>query len=644
VAESGGGGILVQSGTLNVVDSVIRDNRALFSSTVGTPPPGGGIDNNGSGAVTISGSLIEGNSASGNGGGYADAGKGPLTVSDSFFLNNSVGTNGGGISAGGSTIAITDTTIAGNSAAQEGGGVVLSGTGTARLTDSTLLGNSAYEGGGGISDNQITELIVAGCTVSGNHSIGFNGGGLITHNLGDVTISNSLFRDNTAYEAGGALTATGGTLEISSSRFTGNSAQEGGAIQSSATTFSITASTFDANRAAAAGGVIGISVAPSDSITNCTIVANACGGLGAAPGGAAAVIVFGSGTNTLALTDDTIDNNTGGGVGLLSDTISIRGTIIAGNGTDFAYEAGTLTDLGGNLLGSTTGDGGKFSASTIVGDPKLGPLADNGGPSAGGPSTSQVVATQALLPGSPAFAKGLAVTGLTTDERGFGRAVAPSIGAYQPQYAATATANQVFVENAYEVLFNQTADPAGLAACISFLAKGGSPTALVQILQSGTPYLDIEVAQIYRRYLDRAPSAAETSAVAGFLKAGTTVEQLAAALISSAEFANDYGGGQSDVFVEAAFMTTVGRPPATQAELTAWDGALAAGLSRGTAATLLLTSTEYLADLTTDDFESFFGGEPKPSDIAAFAGAAKVGVSSTARQAIALGSSFAART
>jgi hypothetical protein len=58
-------------------------------------------------------------------------------------------------------------------------------------------------------------------------------------------------------------------------------------------------------------------------------------------------------------------------------------------------------------------------------NPLLGPLADNGGPTQ----------TMALLPGSPAIAAGVAVPGVTTDQRGVPRPQwpAPDIGAFQLQ-------------------------------------------------------------------------------------------------------------------------------------------------------------------------------------------------------------------
>ena len=354
----------------------------------------------------------------------------------------------------------------------------------------------------------------------------------------------------------------------------------------------------------------------------------------------------------MMLGDDTIDDNSaasdGGGVYQdSSDTVNILGTIVAGNTagglpSDYDYVTGTLNDKGGNLLGNATGDGGKFSAGTIVGNPKLGPLADNGGNRAGAPGTSQVIPTQALLPGSPAILTGVAGT-VTDDERGFDRpATKPSIGAYEPQYASNASPNQVFVENLYEVLLDRVADSGGLAAGTNFLNGGGSPTALAQILLSSTEYLDDEATLLYQRYLGRTPSASETSVVAGVLKAGTTPEQLAAILVGSPEFFQDYGGND-DVFVQATYATVLGRAAGPD-EAAGWDQVLAGGALRNAVAALFLSSQEYLTDLCVLDFEAYLGSEPSPSTLANFLAASKAGVSSQTLAAIALGGSYTART
>ncbi len=606
--NDGGGIWLAGAAPLAVVGANIHDNRAINGI-------GGGVANNAAGSVAISGSIIEDNSAR-IGGGYADAGTGPLTIANSFVLNNAAGANGGGIDAGGTSINLTNTTVSGNSAVL-GGGMHLHGTGTTRITDSSILGNGG-NGAGGIAD-EATKLIVTGSTFASNRALG-NGGAIVAFGtVGDVSISNSLFRDNATYVSGGALYFLAGTLEVSASRFTGNASQTGGAANLAATSFSIVNSTFDANRAIIAGALSLTLTGAGNALTNDTFFANAAQKDGA-------IRLIGAANTTLTMTDDTVDGNTAtattGGVDQTASNLVVQGTILAKNTaadapSDYTYTGGTLADKGGNLLGSTAGSGNKFGTGTlvVVGDPKLGPLLDNGGSSAGAPADSQIIPTQALLPGSPAFAKGLAGAGIpTSDQRGFARPAKPAIGAYEPQYAANATPNQVFVENLFEVLLNRAADPASLASSVNYLNGGGSGVTLVQILQGSSEFRGIEAVQLYKRYFDRIPSAAEVANLANFLAAGNTPEQVAAIFIGTSEFFGD-AGNDVDVFVEAVYRDTLARA-ASPVERGGWVQILAQGGTRTGVATLFVDSAEYLDLLVAADYDAFLGRAPTPAELA----------------------------
>jgi hypothetical protein len=128
----------------------------------------------------------------------------------------------------------------------------------------------------------------------------------------------------------------------------------------------------------------------------------------------------------LTLLNDTITDNaahTGGGVYLAPGGLSsVRNSIIAGNSVD---PGGSGPDLfgdfhsdGHNLIGDGSGSSG-FSDGTgdRVGmaanpiDPRLGALADNGGPTK----------THALLAGSPAIDHGDNANAPATDQRGVAR-------------------------------------------------------------------------------------------------------------------------------------------------------------------------------------------------------------------------------
>ena len=169
-------------------------------------------------------------------------------------------------------------------------------------------------------------------------------GGAIENESGTVTIANSTFVGNSSSFAGGAIdNKAGGTLTISGSTFTGNRGLPGGAIAnygvspSRISTVTITNSTFAGNSAVVGGAIHNLMWARVRA-TNTTFAANS------ASGQAAAIQSFG-------------------------DTITVENSIFAGNGC----EGFGIIDGGGNL------DWPASNCPGVNADPRLGPLADNGG-------------------------------------------------------------------------------------------------------------------------------------------------------------------------------------------------------------------------------------------------------------------------
>jgi hypothetical protein len=140
-ASRGRGGGIHNSGTLEVSNSTLSDNRANGA--------GGGIYNL-AGAVTVRNSTLSGNSANGSesGGGIFNF-QGTLEVSDSTLSGNSA-SSGGGASGGGiynaGPATVRNSTLSGNSASLFGGGIT--NRGMLEVSNSTLSDNSAPNGGG----------------------------------------------------------------------------------------------------------------------------------------------------------------------------------------------------------------------------------------------------------------------------------------------------------------------------------------------------------------------------------------------------------------------------------------------------------------------------------------------------------------
>jgi hypothetical protein len=343
-----------------------------------------------------------------SGGGAGIWNTGALTVADSTIADNvspAGNTNvsvsyGGGIVNWGGTATITGCTITGNRAS-EAGGIYASGRGSLTLSSSTISGNSTIDDGGGIQVLNCAASITD-CTISGN-SASNNGGGIeflytITNTQFPATLTQCTVANNTASSYGGGICVLrDGLVTIADSTITGNAANKGAGIYAVAATqlmgatLTLLSSTVAGNQASGAGGGLYIS-APLGSATKAS------------------------------LTDTLIANNSapGGGPDVSGTVLATSAYNLIGNGDG---STGLANGTNGNLVGTT--------ASPI--DPRLGPLTNNGGPTA----------TMALLPGSPAFDAGSSANAPQYDQRGpgYSRVVgsAIDIGAFEVQPAGVMT-------------------------------------------------------------------------------------------------------------------------------------------------------------------------------------------------------------
>jgi hypothetical protein len=272
----------------------------------------------------------------------------------------------------------------------------ITNAGTMTLTGCILSGNTATTGGGAI-DNTGT-LTINNSTLSGNIDLDSGGGAL--YNTGTLTINNSTLSGNYAqYSGNGGAIANTGTLTINNSTLSGNGVLGaagvtvgGGAIYMGGGKLSLNNSTIADN--SAYGG---------SSTYGCT--AYGCGGTPAGNGLGGGLYVGGG---TVAIDHSTIAGNaatsygspstanSGGGI-YNAASLQMHDTILADNSADAGSDLnGSVTSLGYNLIGSSSG-GSSFAATDLLNvDPLLGQLQNNGGPTQ----------TMALPAGSPAVNAG----------------------------------------------------------------------------------------------------------------------------------------------------------------------------------------------------------------------------------------------
>ena len=210
--------------------------------------------------------------------------------------------------------------------------------------------------------------------------------------------------------AGGGLSSVTGTLSATNSTFGSNVSGSGGAGGSGGP--GATAGGNGASGGAGGdGGGVSVSNPTSSSLLSVTAAGNIPGAAGAAGSGGTGPTAGSAGTAGTA--------GSTGGVFDQGSTTTLRNTLLASNGGGNC--SGSVLDGGHNLRFA----GGGCPATFASGDPNLGPLQNNGGPSA----------TVSLQPGSAAIDK-VPPSGAgcpATDHRGVPRPSGPAcdIGAYE---------------------------------------------------------------------------------------------------------------------------------------------------------------------------------------------------------------------
>jgi CSLREA domain-containing protein len=242
--------------------------------------------------------------------------------------------------------------------------------------------NGFARAGAGIEliDGKVT---VSNSTLSGNQA---EDGGAI-NSAGTLTVTNSTLANNTAVVFGGAINNNGGTVSVSASTFLGNSSESvSGGIFNNYGVVTVTNSTFSNNVAITAAGGI-------DNFEGVLTISNSTFSGNSSPEGGA---VINSPNGTLHLLNSIFAASPSGG-----DCVNL----------------GTIPTNINNLIEDGT------CSPAVIGDPLLGLLADNGGPTH----------TMALLNGSPAIDAGDDATCALTDQRGVIRPQGAhcDIGAYE---------------------------------------------------------------------------------------------------------------------------------------------------------------------------------------------------------------------
>ncbi len=280
-ADQGGGGLYNDGGSLSVTGSELDSNDAT-----GAAGSGGGILNNG-GQLSIDTTKVNSGTAQ-RAGGALEAVAGTTTITGSSFESNTAGPmpgNGGAVHVtGAGSVDVTSSSFGANTATAEGGALWNSATGTMSIDTSQILGNTASgadadQGGGGVySDGGA--LTITGSTIDENAADGTSGsGGGVLNKGASLTIGSTTFTGNDAKRAGGAIETAGGSVTLTQVDLAANTAganpgNGGGFHAGGANTVVYTGGTVSNNTAANEGGGLWCGNAGNFIATGITFMGN----------------------------------------------------------------------------------------------------------------------------------------------------------------------------------------------------------------------------------------------------------------------------------------------------------------------------------------------------------------------------------
>ena len=190
------------------------------------------------------------------------------------FDGNEAASYGGALCTYSSDIIFDGYSVTVENKAKLGGGFAASYNSKITLNNSSISNQTSEGSGGAVWAAHIVSVSsdfgVSGAnssTGTGNHQ----GGGAL-YSLGELTLTQSTFTDNTAEQGGGAGYSYAGEMTVTDSIFTGNSAvQGGGALYAEASQVSITNSYFATNTTSSGnGGAVTLAGYCTSSITSST--------------------------------------------------------------------------------------------------------------------------------------------------------------------------------------------------------------------------------------------------------------------------------------------------------------------------------------------------------------------------------------
>ncbi|HEV3339277.1 MAG TPA: TIGR03118 family protein, partial [Pirellulales bacterium] len=194
------------------------------------------------------------------------------------------------------------------------------------------------------------------------------------------------------------------------------------------------------------------------------------------------------------------------------------------------------------------------------------------------------------------------------------------------------------VDKIFSVLLDRDADAGALAFFAGLLDSGTPASTIVATIEQSAEFLADEVQTLFQQLLHRR---AEDNAVNFFshvMATGGTTDLVREMIISSPEYFQVRGSGNGQTFLSALFQDEFKRGVDPGASSFFGQQPLNSSPGRAEVAAAVFASSEFLSDLIQSDFETFLGRPADPAALSAFEKALASGMSEQQLIALILGS------
>jgi hypothetical protein len=168
---------------------------------------------------------------------------------------------------------------------------------------------------------------------------------------------------------------------------------------------------------------------------------------------------------------------------------------------------------------------------------------------------------------------------------------------------------ELWIDELFLVLLGREGDQDGIAAFFAQLTGGASRTEVALAFLQSVEYRTLLVQSWYMTFLHRSPTLAEIAFWIGQLAGPQTDEDVEAGILGSDEYYNARGGGTNAGFIAALYQDVLGRSP-TPAEQAQWDAQFGNGATRNQVALAILKSAEARTRLIGSWFQAYLGRAP----------------------------------